>query len=745
MSPKRLSQIPERPRRVHRRVDSGRVLRCGIVALAFAVLACGAQRDERADRAPHSGSMPAKQNNSGAPAPNPHRYDSPFRNARADVAYVGDATCALCHAEIVETFRGHGMARSFALVDGAKVLGDWSGTKSVRHAASGYTYTMTMRDGRHVVVESRADSTGREIHRIEKEVGAIVGSGDNDQAFVYEEDGGWYLLPIEWYTTKAIWDMAPGFDGADQERWKRRLLPGCIGCHASAPDYIADSGHRYRDPMPAAIGCERCHGPGALHADARMTGAAGVSTEGFDSTIVNPARLDAARQIDVCAQCHLQGDVRRPRPGCGDFDFRPALDLDDFRVTHVPAIEDTIEFGFVRHVERMAQSRCYTESDSMTCTTCHNPHETSRGHGPRQWRDACLQCHAETECPECAGSSGGAAANANGGAHNEGAMGHDCVACHMRRSEPYDLRHVTITDHWIRKRVEPATTHAATRMIARAGVPLVRFADGGAAVDTSAFDLVELGISHVAVNQDARAVDLLENGIARGARWSEGFLQLAIALGSSGRQQDALAMLDSAAHRAPESAEAAFRVGQTSLAAGRPLDAVAKLRAGLALYADDALAWTNLAIALDAADSLDAAIDAATRAVAIHAGSDAAQRTLGRVLAKRGRRADAEAPLREALRLSPDDLDTWMTLGDLLGRESRFEDAAAAFERATRLAPGATAPLGNLALALAASGQTSRARSILETVLAREPDNQKARALLARIAEGDPFLEPRTP
>jgi len=732
------AHIHERPRRRHHRTLS---LRTAVAGLALAAVACGAERDEG------PGASRALSSGSDAPAPNPHRYDSPFHNARAGAAYIGDATCALCHKEIVESFRGHGMARSFALAESANVLGDWSGRGSVHHAASGYTYTMMLREGRHVIVESRADSAGREIHRVEKEVDAIIGSGDNDQAFVYEESGGWYLLPVEWYTTKGIWDMAPGFDGADQERWKRRLLPGCIGCHAATPDYIRDSGHRYREPMPAAIGCERCHGPGALHADARMTGASGVSPAGFDSTIVNPARLGAARQIDVCAQCHLQGDVRRPRSGCGDFDYRPALDLDDFRVTHVPATEDTLEFGFVRHVERMVQSRCYTESDSMTCTTCHDPHETSRGHGPERWRDACLRCHVETECPACAGaaaSHGSAAGGAGAGAGRD-AMGDDCVACHMRRSEPYDLRHVTITDHWIRRRVEPASTHAETRTMARGDVPLARFARGGAAVDTAAVDLVELGISHVAVGQNARAVTLLEAGIARGARWSEAALQLAIALRSVGREQEALSMLGAAARRAPESAEAAFRLGQTSLAAGRALDAVAALRAGLALYADDALAWTNLAMALDEADSIDAARAAATRAAEIHPGSDAAQRTLGRILAKLGRRAEAEAPLREALRLTPDDVETWMALGDLLGRESRFDEAAAAFERATRLAPDATPPLGNLALALAASGETARARAILERVLAREPGNAKARALLERIAGDAASPETRSP
>ena len=39
---------------------------------------------------------------------------TPFRNARPDVKYVGDAACAQCHAEQAETYGRHPMGRSLA-------------------------------------------------------------------------------------------------------------------------------------------------------------------------------------------------------------------------------------------------------------------------------------------------------------------------------------------------------------------------------------------------------------------------------------------------------------------------------------------------------------------------------------------------------------------------------------------------------------------------------------------------------
>ena len=42
-------------------------------------------------------------------------FDTPFRNIRPDVQYVGDAGCAGCHTEIDKTYHAHPMGRSAAV------------------------------------------------------------------------------------------------------------------------------------------------------------------------------------------------------------------------------------------------------------------------------------------------------------------------------------------------------------------------------------------------------------------------------------------------------------------------------------------------------------------------------------------------------------------------------------------------------------------------------------------------------
>src|SRR5437868_4093812 len=53
-----------------------------------------------------------------APAPGPGEtdprltFDTPYRNVRPDVAYVGDEVCASCHQEQAQAFHQHPMVRS---------------------------------------------------------------------------------------------------------------------------------------------------------------------------------------------------------------------------------------------------------------------------------------------------------------------------------------------------------------------------------------------------------------------------------------------------------------------------------------------------------------------------------------------------------------------------------------------------------------------------------------------------------
>ena len=50
------------------------------------------------------------------PTPDPRlTFDTPFRNARPGIDYVGDAACAVCHQKIDQSYHQHPMGRSAVL------------------------------------------------------------------------------------------------------------------------------------------------------------------------------------------------------------------------------------------------------------------------------------------------------------------------------------------------------------------------------------------------------------------------------------------------------------------------------------------------------------------------------------------------------------------------------------------------------------------------------------------------------
>lgn len=95
------------------------------------------------------------------------------------------------------------------------------------------------------------------------------------------------------------------------------------------------------------------------------------------------------------------------------------------------------EMKVVGHFEQMRLSRCYQQSDSLTCTTCHNSHETvAPEKAAASDRNKCLSCHAPAAC--------GLALDVR----TKTKPIDNCAACHMPQS-PTDIPHIAFTHHRI--------------------------------------------------------------------------------------------------------------------------------------------------------------------------------------------------------------------------------------------------------------------------------------------------------
>jgi hypothetical protein len=194
----------------------------------------------------------------------------------------------------------------------------------------------------------------------------------------------------------------------------------CLYCHITFPR----AGRERIGPETAdrAIGCERCHGPGAHHL-------AAVAAGSSDPAIVNPA-FASPRAVaeNQCNLCHiLDRNYQR----------------DD---RENPYWIRSQGVGWI-------WSRCNTESgEAFGCLTCHNPHRGARETTTAQYEAKCLACHSAATAHPPTGPERPARVTAKSGSRVcpvDPARG--CIQCHMPVVRT-DSSHLDLTDHYIRIR-----------------------------------------------------------------------------------------------------------------------------------------------------------------------------------------------------------------------------------------------------------------------------------------------------
>ena len=108
----------------------------------------------------------------------------------------------------------------------------------------------------------------------------------------------------------------------------------CIACHNAYPEFILGSENKYNF-MPDGIDCERCHGPGEVHVQEKMSGNIIDTSKYIDYSIVNPSKLSSELQFEICKRCHLQG-TSVLKEGKTFNSFKPGMSLKDHMDTYLP-------------------------------------------------------------------------------------------------------------------------------------------------------------------------------------------------------------------------------------------------------------------------------------------------------------------------------------------------------------------------------------------------------------------------
>ena len=381
--------------------------------------------------------------------------------AQKNVTYVGSKACAPCHkkdyAAWKETWHAN-MHREFSPeivtadfnnieisykeveIDGP----DKSKVKispKIKLNSDGDSYSFTLID-----FDNPANNQTYKI--------VYVFGGNWNQHFEAQAGNAYYPTPMRWvvedkqWTSKpfnALWWIADGTpDGRPrkpEELSKTKTGDAtCDGCHTTGFSVEKDkeSGRWLGRKVELGIACEACHGAGSAHVTTRNK-----------NDIINPDRLNATQQNQLCGQCHSRVTNKQEKELSFPLGFVPgAVDLDQRSSfwTHATNPKNFWANGFAgknRQQYHDVQFGGHTRA-GVTCITCHNTHSSQKGYSQlRMKKNAlCSQCH-----------------QASAAMYKDSVMaraGVGCADCHMARIANRSGATSKNKSHW------DASSHAFT-------------------------------------------------------------------------------------------------------------------------------------------------------------------------------------------------------------------------------------------------------------------------------------------
>ena len=665
------------------------------------------------------------------------RQASPSAASRAD--YAGSGACRDCHMREYGLWAGSQHSRAMQGADSKSVLGDFEGT-SFRYA--GVTSTFFRRGGQYWVRTDDADGKLRDF-----QIKYTFGVAPLQQYLIEMPDGRIQALTIAWDSRakrdggQRWFHLYPDerIDHTDDLHWTGRLMNWnfmCADCHSTDVRKGYDAAHdRFQTTWSEIdVGCEACHGPGSLHVSWAKTPPAarpdenGLTVHFFERSgarwNLDPATGQPKRseprmtsiEIDVCAQCHSR------RAQIAE-DYRPGAPFEDYYVPSVltPGLywpdgqqrdEVYIHASFLQ--SRMANA-------GVTCADCHEPHgQKVRAPGNRM----CLQCHAPIryDAPEHH-------------FHKMDTAAAQCVACHMAqttymvvdprrdhsfrvprpdRSARMGVPNVCSGCH--RDRTPGWADEQIRKRTARRPAGFQTFADAFYSSESSEPSAPE-ALRRIA-DDGTKPPMVRASALARLAGMP-GPAALAAADGhlndpDPAVRRSALAVLESLP---PEQ----------RLARLTPL--LRDARRSVRIQAAWLLAPVSGALAGTAdADSFARAVDEFIAARRYLADRPDDRTTLGSFFAQLGRRSEAVAEYRAALRLAPKYTPAYVNLSDLQREEGKEADAERTLREGLALLPRDAMLHHALGLSLARSGRTSEAFEELKGAAQLSPNARFAYA-----------------
>ena len=248
----------------------------------------------------------------------------------------------------------------------------------------------------------------------ESEAFDIVIGCRKGQTYLYWDNNRLFQLPVSWYGPADSWCNSPGFP-TNLVYFNKQVPGNCMECHATTARLNNDDNGAVsydRDSIVLGIGCGRCHGDPGRHIAWHTAHPADSLTGRY---IINARHLSRRQRLDACALCH--SGFRTPLQPA--FSFVVGDTLDQFSTPNYDTAATATLDVHGNQYGLLTSSRCFLESPTLDCSSCHNVHLDESGKMETYSR-RCMGCHNGKDEPLCASPD-----------IRQMKVVNNCIDCHM--------------------------------------------------------------------------------------------------------------------------------------------------------------------------------------------------------------------------------------------------------------------------------------------------------------------------
>ncbi len=328
----------------------------------------------------------------------PLRQSDPH-HAQSAAGYVGSKSCAKCHGEIYQTYSQTEMGRSMSEMN-ASLLAKIPNSASMFDRHLNRHFETYPRNGGLYQSEYETTDDGKEVFRDTHKIEWIMGSGANGWSAIVRRGDYLFQAPLSFYSSAKTWGLSPGYEFGDYGFSRPILPACIVCHSGQPQPVLDGDGRFRQPPfLELAIGCENCHGPGARHVIEMQVHSSVEAAAGsiVNPARLTPWLAD---NICMSCHQTGQARVLQAGKQFSDFRPGAALSdtLSIFLVPfgrQSPPQDDLLE-----HYLSMRLSKCYRSSDGqLSCISCHDPHvQPTEQQAPAYYRGKCVSCHAARGC-----------------------------------------------------------------------------------------------------------------------------------------------------------------------------------------------------------------------------------------------------------------------------------------------------------------------------------------------------------